>query len=73
MYNMEIYCTRPYCIEKPFWTRRLWRLVQYRFSIQYWLVLDISEISLLHVSKKKQRQGRSTQTQQYKLQANLKK
>jgi len=34
-------------------------------------MLDISEISLL--SKKKQRQGRSTQTQQYKLQANLKK
>ena len=39
MYNMEIYCTRPYCIENPYWTRRLWRLVQYGFSIQYRLVL----------------------------------
>jgi hypothetical protein len=33
MYNMERYCTRPYCIEKPYWTRRLRRLVQYGFSI----------------------------------------
>ena len=23
MYNMEIFCTRPYCIENPYWTRRL--------------------------------------------------
>ena len=36
MYNMERYCTRPYCIENPYWTRR--RLVQYGFSIQYGLV-----------------------------------
>ena len=39
MYNMEIYCTRPYCIENPYWTRRL---VQYGFSIQYRLVQYIS-------------------------------
>ena len=35
MYNMERYRTRPYCIENPYWTRRLQHLVQYGFSIQY--------------------------------------
>ena len=39
MYNMEIYCTRRYCIENLYWTRRL---VQYGFSIQYRLVQYIS-------------------------------
>jgi hypothetical protein len=38
MYNMERYCTRPYCIENPYWTRRLQRLVQYGVSMQYRLV-----------------------------------
>jgi hypothetical protein len=38
MYNMERYCTRPYCIENLYWTSRLRRLVQYGFSIQYRLV-----------------------------------
>jgi hypothetical protein len=33
MYNMEIYCTCPYCIENMYCTRRLRRLVQYGFSI----------------------------------------
>jgi hypothetical protein len=42
MYNMEIYCTRPYCIENPYWIRRLRCLVQYGFSIQYRLVQYIS-------------------------------
>jgi hypothetical protein len=42
MYNMEIYCTRPYCIENLYWTRRLRRLVQYGSSIQYRLVQYIS-------------------------------
>ena len=42
MYNMEIYCTSRYCIENPYWTRRLWRLVQYGFSIQYGRVQYIS-------------------------------
>ena len=39
---MEIYCTRPYCIENPYWTRCLRRLVQYGFTIQYRLVQYIS-------------------------------
>jgi hypothetical protein len=30
----SIYCTRPYCIANPYWTRRLRRLVPYGFSIQ---------------------------------------
>jgi hypothetical protein len=42
MYNMEIYCTRPYCIENLYWTRRLWRLVQYGFSIQYLSIVYIT-------------------------------
>jgi hypothetical protein len=43
MYNMEIYCTRPYCIENLYWARRLRSLlVQYRFSIQYLSILYIS-------------------------------
>ena len=29
MYNMEIYCTRPYCIENPYWTPRLRHIVTY--------------------------------------------
>ena len=36
MYNMERYCTRPYCIENPYWTRRR------RFSIQYLSILYIT-------------------------------
>ena len=36
MYNMERYCTRPYCIENPHWTRCR------RFSIQYRLVQYLS-------------------------------
>ena len=42
MYNMEIYCTRPYCIENPYWTPHLRRLVHYGFSIQYRLVQYLS-------------------------------
>ena len=42
MYNMEIYCTRPYCIEHPYWTSRLRRLVQYESSMQYRLVQYLS-------------------------------
>ena len=42
MYNMEIYCTRSYCIENPYWTRRLRLLVQDGFSIQYRFVQYLS-------------------------------
>ena len=42
MYNMERYCTSLYYIENPYWTRRLRRLVQYGFSIQYGRVQYIS-------------------------------
>ena len=42
MHNMERYCTRPYCIENPYWNRRPRRLVQYGFSIQYRLVHYLS-------------------------------
>ena len=28
MYNMEIYCTRPYCIENPYWTSAASRPIQ---------------------------------------------
>jgi hypothetical protein len=44
MYNMEIYCTSLYCIENPYWTRRL---VQYRFSIQY---RRVQYISILYIT-----------------------
>jgi hypothetical protein len=42
MYNMEIYSTRLYCIENPYWTRRQRHLVQCGFSIQYRLVQYLS-------------------------------
>ena len=51
MYNMEIYCTRPYCIENPYWTRRLWRLVQYGFSIQYRLVQYLSTLYIIYFTR----------------------
>ena len=42
MYNMEIYCTRSYCIENRYWTSRLRLLVQYGSSIQYRFVQNLS-------------------------------
>jgi hypothetical protein len=32
MYNMEIFCTRPYCIENPYWTRRLRRNMGFQYN-----------------------------------------
>jgi hypothetical protein len=49
MYNMEIYCTRPYCIENLYWTRRLRRLAKYGFSIQYRLIQYISHVDILDI------------------------
>ena len=46
MYNTEIYCTRPYCIENPYWTRCLRRLVQYGISIQYRLITLYNKLLL---------------------------
>jgi hypothetical protein len=33
MFNMGGYCTSPYCIKHPYWTRRHKRRVQNWFSI----------------------------------------
>jgi hypothetical protein len=50
MYNMERYCTRPYCIENPYFMKT--RIL--RFSIQYGLVqyLSILYITLYKISNK---------------------
>ena len=32
IYNMERYCTSPYCIENPYWTRR-WFSIPISFHI----------------------------------------
>ena len=43
MYNMEIYCTRPYCIENPY------RPI--RFSIQYRLIQYLSTLYIIYFTR----------------------
>jgi hypothetical protein len=38
MYNMEIYCTRPYCIENPYWMSQASRPIRVFNTIQTYLL-----------------------------------